>query len=196
MLTLNNPIYVGFCILELSKLFMYDFHYNYFKVNYDDELLFTDTDSLVYEVKGVDDIYERIYVDRDLFDFSNYLKGSRFYDDSKKKVIGKMKDEMGGKVISKFVRLRSKMYSLITVDNEEKIRAKGLTKKLGLRHGEFYDVLFDKKVVTHNMKRIQAKKHRLGTYDICKVSLSCFDDKRYLLDDGVNGLGYFHKDTR
>ena len=53
---------------------MYDFHYNYFKVNYDVELLFTDTDSLVYEVKGVDDVYEKIYGDRDLFDLSNYSK--------------------------------------------------------------------------------------------------------------------------
>ena len=97
---------------------MYDFHYSYFKVNYDVKLLFTDTDSLVYEIKGVNDVYERIYSDKDLFDFSNYSKEPKFYDDSNKKVIGKMKDEMGGKVISEFVGLRSKMYSLITVDNE------------------------------------------------------------------------------
>ena len=194
--TLNKPIYVGFCFLELSKLFMYEWHYNYFKVNYDANLLFTDTESLVYEVKGVDNVYEKDYGDRDLFDFSNYLKESRFYDGSNKKVIGKMKDEMGGKVISKFVGLRSKMYSLITLDEKEKIRAKGLSKKLGLRYSEFYDVLFSKKIVRHNMKRIQAKKHKSGTYDICKISLSCFDDKRYLLDDGINSLAYFHKDIR
>ena len=103
---------------------------------------------------------------------------------------------MGGKVISRFVGLKSKMYSLITVDDEEKIRAKGLNKKLSLRYSEFYDVLFNKKIVRHNMKRIQAKKHKLGTYDVCKVSLSCFDDKPYLLDDGINSLAYFHKDTR
>ena len=74
VLTLNKPIYVGFCVLELSKLFIYDFHYNYFKVSYDVELLFTDTESLLYEVKGVDDVYEKIYIDRDLFDLSNYSK--------------------------------------------------------------------------------------------------------------------------
>ena len=64
VLTLNKSIYVGFCVFELSKLFMYDFHYNYFKVNYDVKLLFTDPDSLVYEVKGVDDVYERVYGDK------------------------------------------------------------------------------------------------------------------------------------
>ena len=74
-----------------------------------------------------------------------------------------MKDEMGGKVISEFVGLRSKMYSLIIVGDEEKIRAKGLSKKLGLRYREFYDVLFSRKVVRHNMKRIQANKHEIGT---------------------------------
>ena len=86
------------------------------------------------------------------------------------------------------------MYSLITVDNKEKTRAKGLNKKLRPRYSKFYDVLFDKKVVRHSIKRIQAKKHRLGTYDICKVSLSCFDDKRYILDNGVDTSAYGHKD--
>ena len=163
VLVLNKPIYVGFSILELSKLFMCDRHYNYFKENYDATLLFSDTDSLVYEIKGVDDIYEKIYADKNLFDFSNYSEGWRFYDNSNKKVIGKMKDELGGVVIPEFVGLKSKMYSLITVDDEEKIKAKGVNKKLGLRHSEFLDVLFNKKIVRHKMKRIQAMQHRLGT---------------------------------
>ena len=64
------------------------------------------------------------------------------------------------------------------------------------RHKEFVDVLFNKKVIRHNMKRIQGKLHRIGTYDVCKISLSCFDDKRYLLDDGVNSLAYFHKNMK
>ena len=68
------------------------------------------------------------------------------------------------------------MYSLISVDNGEKIRAKGVNKKL--KHSKFVDVLFNKKVIRHNMKRIQSKLHRLGTYDVFKISLSCFDDKR------------------
>ena len=73
-------------------------------------------------------------------------------------------------------------------------KAKGANKKI--RHKEFDDVLFNEKVIRHNMKRIQSKLHRIRTYDICKISLSCFDDKRYVLDDGVNTLAYFHKDIK
>ena len=113
--------------------------------------MFTDTDSLVYEIKYVSDIYENIYLDRDLFDFSNYLRDSKFCNDSNKKVIGKMKDELGGKIMSEFIGLKSKMYSLITVNDEEKIQAKGVNVKL--RHSEFNTVLFNKKAIRHNMKK-------------------------------------------
>ena len=112
-------------------------------------------------------------------------------DASNKKVIGKMKDEMKGKVIAEFLGLRSKMYSIVTVDDERLVRAKGVNKKL--EHSEFVDVLFDKKVVRHCIKRILAKGHRLSTYNICKVSLSCFDDRRYVLGDGINSYAYGHE---
>ena len=71
VLTLNKPIYVGFSILELSKSLKYEFHYKYMKNKFDAKLLFTDTDSLVYEIK-TEDIYEDFYLDNDLFDFSDY----------------------------------------------------------------------------------------------------------------------------
>ena len=58
-----------------------------------------------------------------------------------------------------------------------------------------FDVLFNKKVVRHNIKIIQSKLHRIGTYDVCKISFPCFDDKRYILDDGINTLAYLQKDT-
>ena len=74
VLLLNKPIYVGFSILELSKLLMYDFHYGYFKNKCISRLLHTDTDSLFYEIREKDNIYENIYSDRDLFDFSDYSK--------------------------------------------------------------------------------------------------------------------------
>ena len=103
-----------------------------------------------------------------------------------------MKDEFNGVKIVEFVGLKSKMYSLISSDDKEVNKAKGINKKL--RHNEYLDVLFDKKVVRHSMKRIQSKLHDIGTYDVFKISLSCFDDKRYVLDDGINTLAYFHKD--
>ena len=190
VLLLNKPIYVGFSILELSKMIMYDWHYNYFVKKFNCSLLFTDTDSLVYEIKGVDSVYDEVFRDKKLFDFSGYDKRSRYYDHVNKKVIGKMKDEMSGKIIAEFVGLRPKTYSIVTVDDETLVRAKGVDREL--MHSEFKDVLFDKKVVRHCMKRILAKGNKIGTYNICKLSLSCFDDKRYVLDDGVNSLAYGH----
>ena len=145
VLLLNKPIYVGFCVLDLSKLLMYDWHCNYFVKKFDCSLCFADTDSLVYEIRGVDDVYEKVYEDKELFDFSDYSKESKFYDNSNKKVIGEMKDEMSGKVISEFVGLKSKMYSLVTKDDEQKVRAKVINKKL--RHDEFYDVFLIKKLI-------------------------------------------------
>ena len=64
-----------------------------------------------------------------------------------------------------------------------------------LQLNQFKDVLFNKKIIRDKMKRIQSKKHKLGTYEIDKISLSCFDDKRYVLDDGIYALSYFHKNS-
>ena len=193
VLIINKPIYVGFSILDLSKLLMYEFHCKYIKSKFDAKLLFTDTNSLVYEIK-TKNVYEDFYQHKNLFDFSDYPLDSKFFDPANTKVIGKMKDEFKGKKINEFVRLKPKMYSLIAVDNEEVTKANGVNKKI--RHKEFVDALFSKKVIRHNMKRIQSKLHKIGTYDICKISLSCFDDKIYVLDNGVTTLAYFHKDIK
>ena len=188
VLTLNKPIYVGFSILELSK-----FHYDDVCNKYDAKLLFTDTDGLVYEIDS-EDVYEQCFKDRGLFDFSGYPIDSKYYESTNKKVLGKMKDEFNGVKIIEFFGLKSKMCSLISVDDREANKAKGINKKL--RHEEYVDVLFNKKVVRHSMKRIQSKLHETGTYDVFKISLSCFDDKRYGLDDGKSALAYFHKDIK
>ena len=77
-------------------------------------------------------------------------------------------------------------------------KAKGVNKSVvkKIRHKEFVDVLFNKKIIRHKMKRIRSKVHRIGTYDVCKISLSCFDDKRYILDYGINSLAYFYNDIK
>ena len=118
VLILNKPIYVGFSILDLSKLLMYEFHYIYLKSKFDAKLLLTDTDSLVYEIK-TEDVYEGFYQDKNLFDFSDYPLHSKFFDRVNKKVIGKMKNEFKERIINEFVGLNSKMYSLISVDELE-----------------------------------------------------------------------------
>ena len=112
VLTLDEQIYVGFSILDLSKLLMYEFHYEYIKSKYNANLLFTDTDSLVYEIK-TNDVDEDFYENKNLFDFSDYPQDSKFFYPANKKVIGKMKDKVKGQIIGEFVGLKSKLYSLI-----------------------------------------------------------------------------------
>ena len=108
---------------------MYEFHYKYIKRKFDAKLLFTDTDSLVYEIK-TEDVYEDFYQDKNLFDFSDYPLNSKFFDPANKKVIGKIKDEFKGKIINGFIGLKSKMYSLIDLEDEKVTKAKGVNKKI------------------------------------------------------------------
>ena len=119
-LTLNKPAYVGICILELSKVLMYEFHYDYMKNKYgnDSELLFTYIDSLMYDIK-TEDVSEDFSNDKEMLDFINYSTKSKCYNDSNKLVIDKMKDEIAGIVIEEFVRLKPKMYSFLVNDNSE-----------------------------------------------------------------------------
>ena len=118
-LTLNKPAYVGMCILDLSKTLMYDFHYNYIKKKYNDraKLLFTDTDSLTYEIETVD-AYKDFWTDKDMFDNSDYPENLPYYCNTNKKIIGKFKDEASGIPITEFVGLKYKMYSYVK-DNEK-----------------------------------------------------------------------------
>ena len=90
---------------------MYDCHYNFVKNNFDADLLFTDTDSLTHEIKS-ENVYEEFFKWKDFFDFSNYSKDSKFFDETNKKVTGKMKDEFGEVIVTEFVGLKSKMYSM------------------------------------------------------------------------------------
>ena len=153
-------------------------------------MLFNDTDSLAYEIKS-EDVYEEFFKHKHLFDFSNYPKDSKFFDETNKKVIGKMKDESEGKIIGEFVGLKSKMYSMKNIDGKESNTAKGVN--IATEFNEFKDNLFNKRIIRHKMRRIQGKKLKMGTYKINKLS-SCFDDKRFVLNDGIHTLAYFHKD--
>ena len=130
-LTLNRPAYVGMCILDLSKTLMYDFHYNYIKEKYGDKarLLFTDTDSLTYEIEA-EDVYRDFWNDKDRFDNSDYPESSPYFDKTNKKVIGKFKDEAAGIPITEFVGLRSKMYSYVKDNEKGGKTAKGIKKNI------------------------------------------------------------------
>ena len=126
-LTLNRPAYVGMCILDLSKMLMYNFHYNYIKKKYNNRSrpLFTDMYSLTYEIEA-EDVYKDFWNDKDMFDNSDYLESSPYYCNANKKIIGKFKDEACGIPITEFIGLKSKMYSYVK-DNEKGGRtAKGI----------------------------------------------------------------------
>ena len=196
-LTLNRPAYVGMCILDLSKTLMYKFHYNYIKKEYGDKarLLFTDTDSLTYEIEA-EDVYKDFWNDKDKFDNSGYPESSPYFDKTNKKVIGKFKDEAAGIPICEFIGLRSKMYSYIKDNNEGGKTAKGIKKnviKENIKHEDYKDTLLNNKEMYHKMKTIRSENHELSSYEINKVSLSCFDDKRYIHDDGITSYAYGHK---
>ena len=196
-LTLNRPAYVGMCILDLSKTLMYDFHYNYIKHKYGEKakLLFTDTDSLTYEIEAKD-VYKDFFKDKDKFDNSDYPKYSPFFYKKNKKVIGKFKDEAAGFPIIQFVGLRSKMYSYMKDNQKGGKTAKGIKKnviKNNIIHDDYKETLFNNEQMYHKMKTIRSENHQLGSYELNKVSLSCFDDKRYIHEDGIKSYAYGHK---
>ena len=200
VLKLDKPSYVGMCILDLSKVLMYDFHYNFIKKKYGDKarLLFTDTDSLCYHIL-TDDVYEDLYNHKDMFDNSDYSKSSKFYFDENKKVIGKFKDEAAGNPITSFVGLKSKMYSYMVELPGGEIKnnktCKGISKnvtKRDLEHEDYLSCLLNSTIEKHKIKTIRSDHHVVSSYEINKISLSCYDDKRYILDDGITSYAYGH----
>ena len=180
-LTLNKPAYIGICVLELSKVLMYEFHYDYIKNKYgnNSKRLFTDTDSLMCEIK-TEDVYEDFSSNKKMFDFSNYSSKSKYHGDSNKLVIGKMKDETAGAANEEFVGLKPNIYSYLVDDNSEHKKAEGENRNIvvTISHNEYKDVLLNNKCLRHSMNRIQNKDHKIGTYEINKISLFCFDDPK------------------
>ena len=121
----QKPAYIGMCTLELSKVLMYKFHYDYIKNKFDNNsrLLFTDTDSLMYEIK-TEDVYPDFSNNKEMFDFNNYSTKSKYYDNSNKLVVGNIKDETAGAGIKEIVGLIQKIYSYLVDDNSEHKKAK------------------------------------------------------------------------
>ena len=202
LVKLDKPIAIGMCILDLSKLWMYDYHYNTIKKQYNDKasLLFTDTDSLTYEIE-TDDIYKDMEKDKQLYDFSDYPKDHDLYDECNKKVIGKFKDETSSKIITEFVGLRAKMYSFKTEEYESK-KAKGVKQsvvKNELKFNDYKRSLFgtEKSDIQQMTKfnTIRSYKHEVYTIEQSKIGLCSFDDKRYLIDN-INTYAYGHKNIK
>ena len=192
---LNKPIYVGFCILDISKILMYEFHYDIIKEQYNDNaiLCFTDTDSLLYHIT-TDDVYRDMAAQPNLYDTSDYPEEHYLHNTANKKVLGKMKDELAGTPISEFVGLRSKMYSIKTPDGERKT-AKGISRvtiKKRLRHEMYRNCLFTGKTTTETVRSIRSKNHQIYSIAQKKLALSSFDDKRFVLDDKCKTRAHGH----
>ena len=198
-LVMNKPVYLGACILDLSKTIMYDFHYNYIKPMYKDKakLLFTDTDSLMYEIE-TEDFYKDISGDvKNRFDTSDYPDNhpSGIPTGINKKVLGMFKDEAMGKSIKEFVGLRAKLYSYKMFEGEESKKCKGIKKRVvekSITHEDYKNCLLTGKEQVRKMNIIRSYNHEVYTEEVNKVALSAEDDKRYIMDDGIHTLAWGH----
>ena len=208
-LKLCKPIYIGFSVLDLSKLLMYTYHYDKMLTKYNDiQLCFTDTDSLLYEIK-TDDLYTDMLQDHEQFDFSGYSKDHPIFnglDESKiedmkkknKKVVGKFKDELDGEVLEEFLGLRPKCYSIL-FGCHEKQTAKGTkesVKKACLRHTHYKETHTNLSTISIKQNVIKSKSHTIATYHQTKISLTAFDTKRWICDDNIKTYAYGHFKTR
>ena len=197
----NKPVYLGMCILDLSKTLMYEFHYEYINRKYGNKakLLFTDTDSLMYEIE-TEDFYKDISPDvRAKFDTSNYPKEqpSGIETGVNKKVIGLMKDEAGGEIITKFVGLRAKNYSFL-LGNKEQKKCKGIKKSVTRNNISFLDYetcLFNNTKQLRKMNVFRSRLHDVYTEEVNKIALSANDDKRIILKDGIHTMAHGHFKT-
>ena len=192
---MNKPIYLGLSILEISKILMCEFWYDYMKPKYNDtvKLCYTDTDSFIINIK-TNDFYEYITSDvENRFDTSNYEVKRPLPTGKNKKVNGLMKDELGGKIITEFVTLRPKTYSFLTDDGKEDKKAKGTRKcviKKMIKFNDYKKCLLNDEVIFKSQQRFVSKKHDVYTENINKIALSSNDDKRIVSSDKITSYPY------
>ncbi len=194
---MDKPIYIGTSILDLSKSLMYDYFYNNLRKKYQNDvnLLYMDTDSFILKI-NTDDVYSDMKKDINIYDTSNYSPESELFSSKNKKVIGKFKDELGGSVMSEFVGLRSKVYAYkYIVNNVEKTvkKLKGIKKNVikdTINFKDYYNCLTTKNEEFRKINGIRSYKHQLYTEEMNKKALGAFDDKRFILENGIDSLPY------
>jgi hypothetical protein len=191
----DKPTFTGACILDLSKLHLYKFHYDVMKAKYGikAQLLFTDTDSLCYHIV-TEDLYEDMQGFVEHMDTSNFPQSNPCFSKVNDRKLGFMKDECEGVQPLEFVGLRAKMYSL-NLPKGSKSTAKGLKntfQKKHLTHQTFLDSLNNKTKTKAEFVVLRSKNHCIRTLLIKKDGLNPFDDKRYILPDGKSTLSYGH----
>ena len=189
---MNKPVYLGQATLDLSKTIMYEFHYDYMKRKYSEEnlkLCYMDTDSLVYKIK-TEDFYKDIAEDvESRFNTSGYVPDRPLPIGKNEKVIGLMKDELGGKIMKEFISLRPKMYRYRVEELEPK-KCKGIKKcivKKTIRFEDYKRCLFDGIKIHRSQLLFRSLKHNVRTLEVNKLALSREDDKRISID-GISSL--------
>ncbi|KAK9871690.1 hypothetical protein WA026_014140 [Henosepilachna vigintioctopunctata] len=196
--TYDKPIYVGFCVLDISKTVIYNFFYNFLKQKYGKKvsLLYSDTDSLLIEV-FTENIYEDIKQNSQHFDLSNYSPQNMHNIIPNVSQIGKMKDEYAGQVIKSFYGTGAKAYCVELLDKVDK-KAKGISKHIVEKNIHLSDY---KNVITKNesllcvMSIFRSCLHDMFTEMRNKIALSSFDDKRFLLKNSFRTLAWGHFDV-
>ena len=192
---MNKPIYLGLSILEISKIIMYAFWYDYVKKKYGDmvKLCYMDTDSFIMNIK-TKDFYKDIVQDvEERFDTSNYDVDRPLPKGKNKKVIGLMKDELSGGIITEFVALSPKTYSYMTDEFIEMKKTKGTKKcviKKMLQFEDYKKCLFDNEPMLKPQQRFKSENHEVYTENIKKIALSSNDDKRIVALNGITSYPY------
>ena len=191
---LNKPIYLGFSILELSKLHMYKFYYDVLKTRYGDKvrLAYTDTDSYVLYIE-TDDVYKDFRELGDVFDFSDYPTDHENFDKKNKKKLGFFKDEVNSKIITEFIGLKPKMYT-IKLDDKLYKKAKGVPTHKVKKHitfEQYHNTLMENSKNYIKFNTIRSFNHQIYSITCNKLGLSSFDNKRYWLDY-KNSVPYGH----
>ena len=196
---MNKLVYLGQTILDLSKIVMYEFHYNYMVPKYSLEklkLCYKDTDSLVYHIKTEDFYADIVYDVQARFDTSCYIPDRPLPVGLNKKVIGLMKDELGGKIMTEFVALRPKLYSYKKLDGSEDKKCKGIKKcvvKKTLTFEDYKTCLFNDSTEYRSQLMFRSSKHEVRTIEVNKVALNRDDGKRISKKDGISKFARGHK---
>ena len=194
---MNKPVYLSQAILDLSKTVIYEFHYSYMKPKFKGlQLCYMDTDSLIYGI-GTEDFYSDIADDvQTRFDTSGYNPDRPLTVGLNKKVIGLMKDELGGAIMTEFVALRPKLYSYRKLDGAEGKKCKGIKKcvvKKTLTLDDYRACLFNPDANYRSQLMFRSTKHEVHTIEVNKVALNRDDDKRISKEGGISTLVRGHK---
>ena len=196
---MNKPVYLGQAILDLSKIVMYEFHYDSMVPKYGSRLkpCYMDMDSLVYHIK-TQDFYADIVDDvQTRFDTSGHILDRPLPVGLTKKVIGLMKDELGGAIMTEFVALRPKLHSYKKLDGSEDKKCKGIKKcvvKKTLTFEDYMTCLFNNSTEYRFQLLFRSSKHEVHTIEVNKVALNRDDDERISKKDEISTLARGHKD--